>query len=154
MVSILGVHTKHPQDESSAPGDCLSASIESPAILFLSSLPLLINSSFASPLLFSCLRCSWNSQRHSELSKFADLLGAPGQEQWEREAVYTAASQPQQVSLGALSDARTLTSRPPPPTSLPPFSLPPFFLPLPHPLSQLPLLLSRFSPHRLAFFFL
>lgn len=130
------LHPWCPRDEGSAPQDCLSAETESPALCF----PRLFCLSL-SILLFP-LEMYLVSQRHSEPSKFPNLLGEPGQEQWERQ-LSTLQPANTKSSLRALSDARTFL----------PFSFPPFFLPLPHPLSLLPHFLSLF-PSRICFLFL
>lgn len=129
------LHPWCPQEKGSAPQDCLSAETESPALRF----PCLF--CLSSSILLFPLEMYLVSQRHSEPSKFPNLLGERGQEQWERQLSTLQPANPKS-SLRALSDARTL-----------PFSFPPFFLPLPHPLSRLPHLLSLF-PSRTCFLFL
>lgn len=87
------LHPWCPQDEGFAPQDCLSAGF--PRLFCLSS----------SILLFP-LEMYLVSQHHSEPSKFPNLLGEPGQEQWERQLSTLQPANPKS-SLRALSDART-----------------------------------------------
>lgn len=97
------LHPWCPQDEGSASQDCLSAETESPALLF--SHPRLF--CLSSSILLFLLEMYLVSQCHSEPSKFPNLLGEPGQEQWERQLSTLQPVNPKS-SLRTLSDARTL----------------------------------------------
>lgn len=93
------LHPWCPQDEGSAPQDCLSAETESAALRF----PCLF--CLSSSILLFPLEMYLVSQRHSEPSKFPNLLGEPGQAQWERQLSTLQPTNPKS-SLRALSDAR------------------------------------------------